>query len=82
MERSREIANSKGQSGKGAHRDYRRPVQVYDHKVLEAIVTFDDGFQPLPAFQKGSAEGYVVHGGLRRVKMIGSSAQQIVNNHP
>ena len=49
MERSREIANSKGHSGKGAHRDYRRPVQVYDHKVLEAIVTFDDGFQPLPA---------------------------------
>lgn len=44
MERLGEMAHSKGHSGKGAHRDHRRPVQVYDHEVLEAIVTFDDGF--------------------------------------
>jgi hypothetical protein len=51
-------------------------------KVLESEVTFDDGLQSMPALKEGSAEVRVVHGGLRCVQMIGSSAQQIVYNHP
>jgi hypothetical protein len=57
-------------------------MQVDDHELLEAVVTLDDSLQPLPAVKEGSAEVRVVHGGLRCVQMIGSSAQQIVYNHP
>jgi len=54
-----------------------------DHnKVLHAKVTLDDGLQPLPSLKEGFAEFGIVHGGLRCVQMIGSSAQQIVYNHP
>jgi hypothetical protein len=57
-------------------------MQVDDHELLEAVVTLDDSLQPLPALQEGFPEGYVVHGGLGRVEMLGSTAQQIVYNHP
>jgi hypothetical protein len=53
-----------------------------DHKLLHAEVAFDDALQPLPASEEGSAEVGIVHRGLRCVQMIGSSAQQIVYNHP
>ena len=57
-------------------------MQMDNHKVLESEVTFDDGLQSMPALKEGSAEVRVVHGGLRCVQMIGSTAQQIVYNHP
>jgi len=48
------------------------------HKVLEAEVTFYDGLQPLPAVKEGSAEVRVVQGGLGRVEMICSTAEEFV----
>jgi hypothetical protein len=56
--------------------------KVNDHELLDAKVTFYDGLKPLPAVEEGFAEFGVVHGGLGRVEMIGSSAKEIVYNHP
>ena len=53
-----------------------------DHELLDAKVTFYDGLKPLPAREEGFAEVGVLHGGLGRVEMIGSTAEEIVYDHP
>jgi len=56
--------------------------KVNDHELLDAKVTFYDGLKPLPAREEGFAEVGVLHGGLGRVEMIGSTAEEIVYDHP
>jgi hypothetical protein len=53
-----------------------------DHELLHAKVTFYGSLEPLPAGEEGYAEVGVIHGGLRRVEMLGSAAEEIVNDHP